>query len=101
MFKIQVVNQVCSDHSLIFLDIDFSKFTRGKGFWKLNNSLCKDKVYVDLIKTAIKRISCQYAIIDKDPNFFTNTSQVELYSFLEQQTPKSLQNLEMSIKGQL
>ena len=47
-----------SDHSPIILDIDFSKFQRGKGFWKLNNYLLSDPNYVDLIKDTIKRVTC-------------------------------------------
>ena len=39
-----------SDHYPITLDIDFSKFQRGKGFWKFNNSLLTDPSYSDLIK---------------------------------------------------
>ena len=39
-----------SDHSVVSLDIDFSKFNRGRGFWKFNSSLIKNKEYVDLIK---------------------------------------------------
>ena len=44
-----------SDHSVIMIDVDFSKFVKGKGFWKFNTSLIKDKEYTDLIKTTIKK----------------------------------------------
>ena len=54
----------CSDHGAIELEIDFSKFQRGKGFWKFNKSLLGDPAYVNLIKTTIKRVIAQYAIID-------------------------------------
>ena len=40
----------CSDHSSIELEIDFSKFVRGKGFWKFNTRLLKDQEYLHLIK---------------------------------------------------
>ena len=45
---------VHSDHSIISVEIDFSKFKRGKGFFKFNNSLNRDKEYVDLIHNTIK-----------------------------------------------
>ena len=48
--------QACfSDHSPILLEIDFSRFTRGRGFWKFNNSLLQDSKYIELVKHLIKR----------------------------------------------
>ena len=38
------------DHAMIDLYITFTKFERGRGFWKFNNSLLNDCVYVDKIK---------------------------------------------------
>ena len=58
-----------SDHSPIVLEIDFSRFTRGKGFWKFNNSLLKDETYLELNKNLIKRIVCQYATIEGNADF--------------------------------
>ena len=48
--KADVVPSFCSDHSGISLDIDFEKFHRGRGFWKFNSSLLKNKDYIDKIK---------------------------------------------------
>ena len=39
-----------TDHSAIMLKLNFEKQTRGRSFWKFNNSLLKDKEYVDTIK---------------------------------------------------
>ena len=47
--KADILTTAFSDHSPIVLDIDFSKFVRGRGFWKFNNSLLKDKDYVTLV----------------------------------------------------
>ena len=44
-----------SDHSFLFLDFTVNKFSMGKGIWKLNNSLLKNKSYVDLINNVIKQ----------------------------------------------
>ena len=51
-----------SDHSILFLDITVNKFSMGKGIWKLNNSLLKNKSYVDLINNVIKEEAMRYAV---------------------------------------
>ena len=52
--KTEILPRCFSDHNPITLDIDFSRFTRGRGFWKMNNSLLYDTDYVDLIKKKYK-----------------------------------------------
>jgi hypothetical protein len=42
-----------SDHSAVKLAFKLSDFKRGKGIWKLNNSLLHDQDYVNLIKRTI------------------------------------------------
>ena len=37
--KADILAGFCSDHSAITLEIDFTKFRRGRGFWKFNSSL--------------------------------------------------------------
>ena len=39
-----------SDHAMVHFDIVFTNFEKGKGFWKFNNSLLKDKLYIDDVK---------------------------------------------------
>ena len=95
-----IIPGICSDHSPIVLDVDFSKFMRGRGFWKFNNSLLKDPDYVKLVKEAIKTVTCQYAKINGDENFFVNASSDELSSFLESHSPESLQTLDLKINPQ-
>lgn len=51
-----------TDHSTVVLSIKLNDFVRGKGIWKMNNSLLKDKVYVETIKTVIKKVKKQYAL---------------------------------------
>ena len=44
-----------SDHSLICVDMELSETNkRGRGFWKFNNDLLTDKVYIDLIKSTLE-----------------------------------------------
>ena len=90
-----------SDHSGIFLDIDFARFQRGRGFWKFNSSLLKDREYVDIIKGVIKRVGCQYAIVNDDENYFNTASAENLNEFMNSQTPESLQALRLNINPQL
>jgi exonuclease III len=54
-------NSYRSDHSPVVTYIKINELKKGKGFWKLNNSLLTDKVYVDLIKQKIQDIKTQYA----------------------------------------
>ena len=54
--KAEILQACYSDNSPILLDRDFSKFIRGKGFWKFNNSLLKDSEYLEIIKGLIKRV---------------------------------------------
>ena len=90
-----------SDHSLILLDVDFTRFQQGRGFWKLNNSLLMDKHYVDMIKNTIKVVSCQYAAVNKDHNLIQNMTPQELETFLSQQTPEILQEMPLNINAEL
>ena len=90
----------CSDHSPIVFDFDFSKFTRGRGFWKFNSSLLKDIEYVKKVKDTIKETTCKYAIINGETNFFERANNDELSDFLESQTPESLQSLDIILNPQ-
>ena len=80
---------ILSDHSIINIDIDFSKFKRGKGFFKFNNSLAKDPEYVELICHTIKQTTLLYAEDIYDENFLQNA------------TPEQLQELILTINPQL
>ena len=80
--KVDILPKCYSDHCPIVLDIDFAKFTRGRGFWKLNNSLLYDPEYVDIVKQTIQKITAQYSIINNDEKFFQNATQEILETFL-------------------
>ena len=55
--NVDILPACYSDHCPILLEIDFAKFSRGKGFWKMNNSLLSDQEYVGIIKRTIKKSS--------------------------------------------
>ena len=98
--KASIVPGICSDHSPIILDVDFSKFVRGRGFWKFNNSLLKEPEYVKIVKDAIKKVTCQYAKIGGDEKFYINATEEILAHFFENQSPESLQSLDLKINPQ-
>lgn len=55
-------NSYRSDHCPVVLYVRTNEFLKGKGFWKFNNSLLKDKEYVYQIKEKIKKnVKQQYA----------------------------------------
>ena len=95
-----IIPGFCSDHSAITLEIDFAKFTRGRGFWKFNSSLLSDPKYVAGVKDIIKRVVAQYAIINNDPNFFENVTNEALQEFYMSSSPESLQFLNLKINPQ-
>ncbi|KAK3107474.1 hypothetical protein FSP39_015361 [Pinctada imbricata] len=76
-----------TDHSIINLNIKFSNFKRGKGFWRFNNTLLKDKEYLKLVNETITEVKLQYAttnyerneIQDIDPNNITLTIDDQLF----------------------
>ena len=64
--SIQVVdheNSYRSDHTPVVLTLKLTEFKHGKGFWKFNNSLLKDREYVNLVKSQIKETKMQYAAL--------------------------------------
>ena len=87
--NVDILPGINSDHSMPILDIDFSRFQRGKGFFKFNNSLIHDKEYVTLITNAIRDVTIQYAedIYDE--------------AFLKTASPEQLQSLVLTINPQL
>ena len=56
-----------SDHSAVIVELKFNSFERGRGFWKFNNSLLTDKIYVDKVKETIERLKIQYEM-NKEKN---------------------------------
>ena len=94
-----IVPGFCSDHSAIELEMDFSKLSRWKGFWKFNASLLGDQKYRDLIKNTIKRVTAQYAIVLDDENFYVNASKEDLEKFFSSNS-EALQHIPLKINSQ-
>ena len=98
--KADIIAGFCSDHSAITLEIDFTKFKRGRGFWKFNASFLSDPEYVSGVKDIIKRVVAQYGIIQGDPNFYENVSSEALQEFYDSSSPGSLQHVNLRINPQ-
>ena len=55
-----------SDHSPVYLSLQFYNQSKGKGTWKFNNSLLSDKNYIQEIKNCIKETINQYSLPGTD-----------------------------------
>ena len=51
-----------SNHSPIVLELQFTNFNQGKGYWTHNNSLLSDKDYLKIINKRLSEIKAQYAL---------------------------------------
>ena len=49
-----------TDHTGVTIKLDFFEQARGKGFWKFNNSLLKDKEYSKIVKDTINEVLNSY-----------------------------------------
>ena len=57
---LDIIPTIHSDHSAITLSFQtINSANRGPGFWKLNNSLLKDKAYIEEIRTLINSFKLQ------------------------------------------
>ena len=94
--KFQVLPSYKSDHRPISIELDFSSFTRGKGYWKLNDSLLTDVDYVNEIKKTISITCAKYVKHHTYEIFFQSASEFEINSFMEK-SPEELQLLEFNV----
>ena len=58
----KILSSYRSDHSMITIKIELNEFKRGKGLWKLNNSLLHDQNYIELVKKTLLETKKQYAL---------------------------------------
>ena len=57
-----------TDHSSILLKLKLYDNERGRGYWKLNNSLLKDRKYVQIVKETINEVKLTYINHNQDTN---------------------------------
>ena len=60
--NVKNINSYRSDHTPVILSLRKEQFKRDRPFWKFNNSLLRDKEYVQKIKQCINRVKTQYAV---------------------------------------
>ena len=86
-----------SDHSVVSISLKTNAFKRDKPFWKFNNSLLRDKVYIDEIKKLILRIKKQYALHVYNINNFDRILDEEIQFQISDQL--FFETLLMEIRG--
>ena len=53
---------------MVTLNFKFNDFIKGKGYWKVNNSLLYEEEFLKVIKTVIENVKKQYAMPVYDYN---------------------------------
>ena len=86
-----------TDHSYIELELQLSTFKKGKGFWRFNNSLLKDPVYVNKVKECILETKREYSPIPVNPNMIEIIPNDTLQLSIEDDL--FLETLLMNIRG--
>ena len=64
----KIVSGYRTDHSGITLKLKLNQNERGTSYWKFNNSLLKDKDYIQLVKKSIKEVTDTYKIHNNQQN---------------------------------
>ena len=73
-----------SDHSPINLKLIVSKYKKGKGNWKLNNSLLNDRDLKEKIEVELELIVCTYACTPYSQDFVINNfKEIEIEFMIE------------------
>ena len=94
------IPRIKSDHNPLLLIIDFSRFKRGPGYWKFNNSLLNNADYMNLVKKSIRKTCAIYYDSPIHENFFEQASEDEFNAFCEQ-SPEQIQQLNFKINPSL
>lgn len=55
-----IVSGYRSDHSGIVLKLKLQDYERGKGYWKFNNTLLKDRKYIEEVKRTVEEVKLTY-----------------------------------------
>ena len=60
------------DHAEITLEVDYAKVNRGKGWWKLNNSYLRDKLFIEMVRKEQTRIIFERQVLQENAGIFTH-----------------------------
>ncbi|MCG7878665.1 MAG: reverse transcriptase domain-containing protein [Candidatus Thiodiazotropha endolucinida] len=78
---INIIPSYRSDHSSVVLSLEINEFKNGKGLWKFNTSLLKDKTYVEEVKKCINKVKEQYIIPIYNLEFINDNKNNEVLEF--------------------
>ena len=78
---VEILPSYRSDHSTVVLSLQFNDFVKGKGLWKFNVSLLKDKNYVNTVKKCINNVKEQYMLPVYDTEFIEDNANNEMIQF--------------------
>ena len=78
---IKIIPSYRSDHSSVVLSLEINEFKNGKGLWKFNTSLLKDKTYVEEVKKCINKVKEQYIIPIYNLEFIKNNVNNDFLEF--------------------
>ena len=68
MVNVEVLPSVNSDHSLIYLKlVENTTMSRGRSYWKFNNSFLKEPDYISAMRTEIEKIKNTELTLIADP----------------------------------
>ena len=71
-----IISGFRSDHSGIILNMSFNQNERGRGYWKFNNLLLKDKDYITVVKETINEVKNTYIRKNNDMTDEANTQNI-------------------------
>ena len=74
-----------TDHSGVYIKVKLQDNERGKGYWKFNNSLLKDKDYIQSVKNTIQDTLKLYTINNNNNNSNNNNNNNNLQFTINEQ----------------
>ena len=86
-----------SDHSIKEMSIKLNPFIKGRGVWKFNTSLLKNKDYLDLIQDIIVKEKVKYTLPVYSSEFIKSTNR-DLFFKIDDD--EFLENLLLRIRGE-
>ena len=72
----QIIPGFRTDHNSIILKLKLHENDRGKGYWKFNNTLLKDKEYVKIVKNVINEVKQTYVLNINDVETANNNETI-------------------------
>ena len=78
---LEILPSYRSDHSTVVLSIEINDFVKGKGLWKFNVSLLKDKAYINTVKKCIIDTKEQYMLPVYNTEFIKDNINNDMVEF--------------------